>query len=271
MDIARGIDLAGPMSAAEPAEDGRFHDRVVFVTGGGAGFGRAFATAFAAEGAAVVIADIDAEAATAVAGELADEGHRAVGVTCDVAAEAQVEDAVAVAEQKFGGVDILVNNAGLHLTRYNQPFAVLPRANLRELFDVNVIGVVNCSLACRDAMRRRGGGAICNIASIAAHLSSTPYGVSKLAVRGLTQALANEFADDGVRVNAVSPGLMATDNALADLPEEFVRNFRDNLQLIHRTGRVDDVVAAVLFLCSDAASFITGETVKVSGGYPAGL
>ncbi len=249
----------------------RFEDRVAFVTGGGAGFGRAFAEAFAREGAAVVVADIDADAAARTVAALAAGGHRALAVTCDVADEEQVADAVADAVATLGGIDICVNNAGLHLSKYNQPFAALPRKDLRALFEVNVIGVVNCALACRASMRERGRGAICNIASIAAHLSSTPYGVSKLAVRGLTVALAQEFAEDGIRVNAISPGLMATENAIADLPEEFVRDFRDNKQLVHRTGTVEDIVAAVLYLCSDAAGFITGETLKVSGGYPAGM
>lgn len=249
----------------------RFRDRVAFITGGGAGFGRAFAEAFAGEGAAVVIADIDRAAAENVAAELTAAGYRALALGCDVSREEQVEAATTAATEAFGGIDILVNNAGLHLTKYNQPFGLLPRTDLRALLDVNVVGVVNCSLACRASMSARGGGVICNIASIAAHSVTSPYGVSKLAVRGLTQALAEEFADEAIRVNAVSPGLMATSNALADLPPEVVSDFRDNKQLVHRTGRVEDIVAAVLFLCSDTASFVTGETLKVSGGYPAAI
>jgi 3-oxoacyl-[acyl-carrier protein] reductase len=258
------------MSPSEQ-QPNRFEGRVAFVTGAGAGFGRAFAAALAAEGAAVVVADIDTDAAARSVDALTAAGHRAHAVHCDVGDEDQVAVAVADAIAAFGGIDICINNAGLHLTKYNQPFSVLPRADLRALFEVNVIGVVNCSLACRPSMRERGGGVICNIASIAAHLTSTPYGVSKLAVRGLTVALAHEFADDGIRVNAISPGLVATENAIADLPEDFVREFRDEKQLVHRTGAVDDIVEAMLFLCSDAASFITGETLKVSGGYPSGI
>ena len=212
----------------------RFEGSVAFVTGGGAGFGQAFAAALVAGGAAVVVADVDAIAT-------------------------------------LGGIDNCTNNAGLHLSKYNEPFGALPRTDLRSLFEVNVIGVVNCSLACRPSMRGRGGGAFCNIASIAAHLTSTPYGVSKLAVRGLTVALAHEFADDGIRVNAISPGLVATENAIADLPEKFVREFRDEKQLVHRTGAVSEIVDAVLFLCSDADSLVTGETLKVSGGQPCGM
>jgi NAD(P)-dependent dehydrogenase (short-subunit alcohol dehydrogenase family) len=117
-------------------------------------------------------------------------------------------------------------------------------------------------------MAARGGGAVLNISSIAGYMSTSPYGVSKLAVRGLTIAFATELAAVGIRVNAIAPGLMATENALDGLPQEMVDDFVGSRQLVHRLGTMDDVVATTLYLCSDEASFITGETVKVSGGYP---
>jgi NAD(P)-dependent dehydrogenase (short-subunit alcohol dehydrogenase family) len=245
-----------------------FANKVVFITGGAVGFGRAFARAFVAEGAAAVIADIDDGQAEETAAELRDSGATAVAVHCDVSRESEVEAAVAKVTAELGGVDVLLNNAGLHLLKYNQPFGVLGRDDLRALFDVNVVGIVNCTLACKDSMRERGGGAVVNIASIASNLSTTPYGVSKLAVRGLTVALATELADDKIRVNGISPGLMATENAVAGLPEDLVDDFVRNRQLVHRLGGMDDIVSATLFLCSDQASFITGETLRVSGGYP---
>lgn len=246
----------------------RFDDKVAFITGGAIGFGRAFAQALTAEGAAAVIADIDAAAGERTASELRDAGFRALAVTCDVADEYAVEAAVDRSIDEFGGVDILINNAGLHLLHYNQPFSVLPRDDLRALFDVNVIGVVNCTVACRESMRSRGGGAVLNISSIAGHLSSSPYGVSKLAVRGLTIAFASELSPDRIRVNAIAPGLMATENALDGLPQELIDDFVNNRQLVHRLGAMDDIVSTALYLLSDEASFITGETLKVSGGYP---
>ena len=246
----------------------RFDGKVVFITGGAIGFGRAFARAFVAEGAAAVIADIDDRQAAETAAELRAEGATAMAVHCDVAKEGEVEDAVGKVIAELGGIDVLLNNAGLHLMKYNQPFSVLERADLRALFDVNVIGIVNCTLACRDSMRERGGGAVVNISSIASHLSISPYGVSKLAVRGLTIALATELADHRIRVNAIAPGLMATENAMADLPEDLVDDFVNNRQLVHRLGTMDDIVATTLFLCSAEAGFITGETIRVSGGYP---
>jgi NAD(P)-dependent dehydrogenase (short-subunit alcohol dehydrogenase family) len=246
----------------------RFEGKVAFITGGAIGFGRAFARALTAEGAAVVLADIDLDGAERTADELRSGGARAIAVRCDVADEAAVDAAVAASIDAFGGIDICINNAGLHLLKYNQPFSVLPRRDLRALFDVNVVGVVNCTVACRDSMRSRGGGAVVNISSIAGYLSGTPYGVSKLAVRGLTIAFAQEFAADNIRVNAIAPGLMATENALDGLPTEMIDDFVQNRQLVHRLGTMDDIVNAMLHLCSAEASFVTGETIKIAGGYP---
>jgi 3-oxoacyl-[acyl-carrier protein] reductase len=232
----------------------RFDGKVAFITGGAIGFGRAFAWALATEGAAVVIADVDGPAGEVLAAELEADGKRAMSVVCDVADEQQVEAAVEATIDRFNGIDILINNAGKHLMKYNQPFSVLERDELRALFDVNVVGVVNCSVAARPSM--------------ASYLSATPYAVSKLAVRGLTIAFATEFASDQIRVNAIAPGLMATENAIADLPQQIVDDIVDDKQLIHRLGEMDDIVRAMLYLCSDESSFVTGETLKVTGGLP---
>ena len=246
----------------------RFSQRTAFITGGAVGFGRAFARALVAEGASVVLADIDADTAEQTAAELVSSGGQAIAVTCDVADADQVDAAVATTIDRFGGIDIVINNAGLHLTKYNRPFGELSRDEVRGLFDVNVIGVINVTLACRDSMRKRGGGVVLNISSMAGYLSATPYAVSKLAVRGLTVAFATELAPDRIRVNALAPGLMNTENALADLARPLIDEFVNQRQLVNRLGTMGDVVSAMLFLCSDEASFITGETLKVSGGYP---
>jgi 3-oxoacyl-[acyl-carrier protein] reductase len=246
----------------------RFSERTAVITGGAIGFGRAFARALVAEGANVVLADIDADAAEPTAAELVSAGGQAIAVNCDVADADQVDAAVATTIDRFGGIDILINNAGLHLTKYNQPFGMLSRDEIRGLFDVNVIGVINVTLACRASMRERGGGVVLNISSMAGYMSATPYAVSKLAVRGLTVAFATELAPDRIRVNAIAPGLMNTESALADLPRPLIDEFVHERQLVHRLGTMGDVVSAMLYLCSDEASFITGETLKVSGGYP---
>ncbi|MCV7402726.1 glucose 1-dehydrogenase [Mycobacterium fragae] len=246
----------------------RFHRKTAVITGGAVGLGRAFARGLTGEGAKVAILDIDAEMADRTAAELTAQGAQAIAVACDVADEQQVDTAVGIAIENFGGIDILINNAGRHLTKYNQPFGMLSRADIRGLFDVNVIGVINCTLACRDSMRERGGGVVLNISSMAGFMNISPYGVSKLAVRGLTVAFASELSADRIRVNGIAPGLMNTENALADLPSALVDDIVRERQLVHRLGTMDDVVSAMLYLCSDEASFITGETLKVSGGYP---
>lgn len=246
----------------------KFEGRTAVITGGAIGFGRAFARALVAEGAGVAIADIDVDTAERTAAELVSMGGAAIAVDCDVGDSARVDAAVDATIDRFGGVDIVINNAGLHLTKYNQPFGALSRKDIRDLFDVNVMGIINVTLACLDSMRQRGGGVVLNISSMASYLSATPYAVSKLTVRGLTVAFATELAQDRVRVNAIAPGLMNTENALADLPQPLIDEFTHRRQLIRRLGTMDDVVSAMLFLCSDEASFITGETLKVSGGYP---
>ena len=246
----------------------RFSGKTAVISGGAIGFGRAFAWALIGEGADVAILDIDVTLAERTAAELTERGARVIAVPCDVADEQQVDTAVGVVIEMLGGVDVLINNAGRHLTKYNQPFGVLSRSDIRGLFDVNVMGVINCTLACRDSMRDRGGGVVLNISSMAGFMNITPYGVSKLAVRGLTVAFASELSPDRIRVNAIAPGLMNTENALADLPHALVDDIVRERQLIHRLGTMNDVVSAMLYLCSDEASFITGETLKVSGGYP---
>jgi 3-oxoacyl-[acyl-carrier protein] reductase len=246
------------------------NEKVAFITGAAQGFGRNIAQALARCGARVALCDINLSAAQTTAAQInSDAGSmRTLAVCADVSREDEVDSAVAQAADAFGGIDLLINNAGRHLLKYNRPFGEQTRVDIREMMEVNFMGIVNCTLACRDAMRARGGGVIVNISSIGGYSNLSPYGVSKLAVRGLTIAFASELAIYRIRVNAIAPGLMATEAALADLPESFVAKFRDELQLIHRSGRMEDVTAAVLFLCSDAASFITGETIKVSGGTP---
>jgi NAD(P)-dependent dehydrogenase (short-subunit alcohol dehydrogenase family) len=246
----------------------KFSGSTAFITGGAVGFGRAFGRALVAEGASVALADVDVDAAEQTAAELVSSGGAAIAVGCDVTDADQVDAAVATTTDRFGGIDIVINNAGLHLMKYNRPFGELAREDIRNLFDVNVIGVINVTLACRESMRERGGGVVLNISSMAGYLSTTPYAVSKLTVRGLTVAFATELAPDRIRVNAIAPGLMNTENALADLPRPLIDEFVNQRQLVNRLGTMGDVVSAMLYLCSNEASFITGETLKVSGGYP---
>jgi 3-oxoacyl-[acyl-carrier protein] reductase len=246
----------------------RFSGKVAFITGGGRGIGETYARALVAEGAAVVLAEIDMPAAENVASSITAGGGRALAAACDVTDEGSVDAAVARAVKQFGGIDILINNAAKHLSEFNCKPTELPRAKWREMLDVNVIGIVNCSAACRPSMRERGGGVIVNQVSIAGFDPNTPYGISKLAVRGLVVALAKEFGADGIRVYGIAPGLVDSPSAMADLPPALIQEFSTRFQLFKRPGRMTDLVGAMLFFCSQESSFITGETLVISGGYP---
>lgn len=247
-------------------EDTEFTNRVAFITGGGRGFGKAFGQALAQRGARVVLADIDPVAGEQAAAELRANGGKAEAVVCDVANEEQVEHAINQVAANHGGIDILINNAGLHSAAFNEPLAASGTAKLRRLFDVNLMGVIICSMAARKAMSGRPGAAILNISSAAAYGCQTAYGVSKLAVRGLTVTLAGDFREDGIRVNAIAPGLIFTDTIRAELSPELVSAVKKQ-QILNREGEEKDIVEAMLYLCSTRASFITGETLRVSGGF----
>jgi NAD(P)-dependent dehydrogenase (short-subunit alcohol dehydrogenase family) len=244
----------------------RFKGKVAFITGAAAGFGRAFAEALSSEGAAIAIADVDVDGARRQAARTDSPATPAIGLACDVADDRSVERAVAQTVEQLGGVDILINNAARHLKKYNQPFSLLTRQEIRGLFDVNLMGIINCSLACKPSMSERGGGAIVNMSSAGGYMSSTPYGVSKLAVRGLTIAFATEFSSAGIRVNAIAPTIIPTDGVLAEYSEGEIDQLVNRRQLVRRRGQLEDVTSTMLFLCSEDASFITGETIRVTGG-----
>jgi 3-oxoacyl-[acyl-carrier protein] reductase len=239
----------------------RFEGKSVIVTGAGNGIGFAYAEAFADEGASVTIVDIDGAAADAAA-KLVD-GSLAIGA--DVADEASVASMVAAATDRFGGVDVLVNNAGLHMGQYNLT-STLPLSDWRRLFDVNVFAGALCARYCRDSMIGRGGGVILNQSSNSSYLGAGAYSISKLALNGLTLSLAQEFAADNIRVVGIAPGMVASDAVLSRL-EDVHKQAVMGGQLLKRWGQLHDLVGMVLLLCSDEASFVTGQTVTVDGGF----
>jgi len=241
----------------------RFAGKVAVVTGAGNGIGRGYAAGFAGEGATVVVADIDADAAREAADAITKDGGNAVAVAVDVADEGSVA-AMGARCAELGGADVLVNNAGLHMGQYNL-CSTLPLADWRRILDVNLLGAMLCARELRPQMAGRGGGVIVNQSSSASRSHGGAYAVSKLALNGLTVGLAAELAPDGIRVVGVAPGMIGSDAVLDRLEPENKQLVLD-MQMVKRFGQIEDLVGTVLFLCSPEASFITGQTYFVDGG-----
>lgn len=248
----------------------RFADKIVLITGGGAGIGRRFAHRFAGEGAAVVVTDLDQAAAARVVTELEAQGATAIGLAMDVSESSAVQAAVTRTVERFGGVDVLVNNAGIHLQHAQLPFTLDALPEWRRVLEVNVLGLLACSAVCRPAMAGRDGAAIVNMSSMAAWMGAGAYGVSKVGVNSLTVSLAEAFAPDGIRVNGIAPGLVDSESAVAWMNDPERAGVQDAIvsqQMLKRPGRMEDLVDAGLFLSSPEASFITGQTLLVDGGF----
>jgi NAD(P)-dependent dehydrogenase (short-subunit alcohol dehydrogenase family) len=255
---------------ATESDMSEWQGRTAVITGGGRGFGKAFGTALAREGAHAVLLDLDADVVEAAAAEIRGNGGSAEGLVGDVTDEARMAAVMDLAARTHGGVDLLVNNAGLHSDEYGQPITKLGLAKMRRLFDVNVMGVVCCTLAALPHMKGRAGASIVNIASSAAHMGGSPYGDSKLAVAGVTITFARELGREGIRVNAISPGLMLTETIIKELPEATKARVKA-MQMIDDNGQEEDIVEALLYLASRKARFVTGETLRVTGGMAAGV
>ncbi len=236
--------------------------KVAVITGGARGFGRAFGEALAARGARVVLADLDSDEAALAAAAI---GPLAEALALNVAEEAAVTAAMQDIAARHGGIDILINNAGIHSAEGAQPIGVMGLARSRQMFEVNVWGVIQCTLAAAPYMAARAGAAIVNISSMASYPCTTTYGVTKLAVRGITTAFAHELGPQGIRVNAIAPGLIMTDTIRAELPEPVIAAVSSQ-QIVKREGATSDIVEAMLYLVSPASGFMTGECLRVSGG-----
>lgn len=236
--------------------------KVAVITGGARGFGRSFAEALAARGARVVLADLDGAEAAHAAEAI---GPLAEAMVLDVADEAAVSAAMQDIAARHGGIDILINNAGIHSAEGAKPIGALGLARSRQMFEVNVWGVIQCTLAAAPFMAGRPGAAIVNISSMASYPCTTTYGVTKLAVRGVTTAFAHELGPQGIRVNAIAPGLIMTDTIRAELPEPVIAAVSGQ-QIVKREGATSDIVEAMLYLVSPASGFVTGECLRVSGG-----
>jgi NAD(P)-dependent dehydrogenase (short-subunit alcohol dehydrogenase family) len=240
--------------------------RVALVTGAGQNMGAGIARALAVQGAAVAVNDIVASRAEAVAAELTDKGYRAAPAPFDVTSETAVRDGVAAIAETLGPVDILVNNAGVPAEMEMVPFRQSRSAQWRPYVDLNLYGSLHCIRAVIDGMCERRWGRIVQISSDAGRagvaFGISLYGASKSGIEGFLRHLSQEVARDGVTVNALSLGVMA--NA--------VQNENDTLRRLAKTvpvgrlGLPEDVGAAVAFLASAEASFLTGQTIHLNGG-----
>jgi NAD(P)-dependent dehydrogenase (short-subunit alcohol dehydrogenase family) len=237
--------------------------RVAMVTGAGSGIGRASAVAFAAAGAAVTVVDVDADAAAATVEMVESTGGRGLAVVADVADPEAVDGAVAATVERFGRLDAAHNNAGI--TGERLPTHDISVEQWRRTLDVNLTGVWLCMRAQIPAMLAGGGGAIVNTSSgsgLVGTADLSAYSASKFGIIGLTRSAAVELGDRGIRVNAICPGFVGTPMLLAFaeqnpdwLAERAIRG--------GRMARPDEMAAAVLWLCSDAASYINGVALPV--------
>lgn len=247
-----------------------FEKKVAFITGAGSGLGLATAQAFAASGAAVVLADRNEAAVQSAAGALHAQGYRAMGIRCDVSDDAQVEAAVRKAVETFGRLDLAYNNAGIQNELAET--AKTTREDYDRVMSVNLRGIWSSMKFELREMVKQGSGAIVNCSSLGGLVGGAERGIyhaAKHGVIGFTKSAALEYAERGIRVNAVCPGLIQTpmsDQMVAAGQGDALKAMEKSIPM-RRVGRADEIASAVLWLCSDAASYVTGQSISVDGGF----
>ena len=240
--------------------------KVALVTGGTSGIGKTTAIEFARAGAKVVLTGRREKEGAQVVAEIKKLGGEAAFVRADVAKDADVKRMVDFTVEKFGQLDIAFNNAGVE---WKGPLDQATEAEYRRIFDVNVWGVLNSMRHEIPVMLKNGGGAIVNTSSVAGHVGLgqvSVYIASKHAVEGLTKSVALEFAKQNIRINAIAPGVIATEMWDRFAGDE-LRNQVTSIIPVARIGASEEIAAAVLYLCSDNAKFTTGTSLVVDGGF----
>jgi 3-oxoacyl-[acyl-carrier protein] reductase len=243
---------------------GLLEGRSAVITGAAQGIGFAIAEAFAAEGARIVVSDINVDAAKEAAERLSASGVQAIAERCDVTNEAEVEALVARCVDEFGRIDVMVNNAGI--TR-DSSMAKMALADFRAVIDVHLQGAWLGTKAAGARMREQGSGAIVNLSSISGKVGNfgqTNYSAAKAGIVGLTKAAAKELAKKNVRVNAVQPGLIRT--AMTEAMPQAAWDSKMTEIPMGRAGEPSEVAQVVLFLASDMSSYLTGAVLEITGG-----
>ncbi len=247
----------------------RLSGQVAIVTGGGKGIGRAYCKALAWEGATVIVADIDLQAAESVAGEINESGGHSGACRVDVSSEADTKSMAKLAVEQFGGIDILINNAAMYANLTRKDFDKITAEEFDRVLAVNVKGVWLCTLACAPSMRTRGGGKIVNIGSGSVFVGGNGlvhYVASKMGVMGLTRALARELGDDKIRINTLIPGLTDSSSNATNTTGDYLHAIAQQ-RCLKRVEVPDDLVGALIFLCSKESDFITGQSLNCDGGF----
>ena len=236
----------------------RFQDKVAIVTGAGQGIGEGYARALAAEGAKVVVAELNEEQGERVAKELG-----ALFVKVDVADPASADAMAASVMAEYGRIDYLVNNAAIFHSMRRDGLTTVPLDYLNRFLQVNLLGALHCTRSVLPHLKE--GAAIVNQSSTAAWMGGGYYGLAKAGINSLTASLAAELGGRGIRVNGIAPGPIDTDATRSIVPEEYRSSMVQGLAL-KRMGTPEDMAGTVLFLLSDAASWLTGQVVSVDGG-----
>jgi len=248
-----------------------FKNQVALITGAASGLGLATARAFAESGASVVLADWNEEAAQSAAKELTDQGHKALAIRCDVSDDAQVEAMVKQTVAAFGRLDAAYNNAGVQNALAET--ADTTREDYDRVMGINLRGVWSCMKYELQQMREQGSGAIVNCSSLGGLIGGAQRGIyhaAKHGVIGFTKSAALEYATRGIRVNDVCPGMIQTpmsDKMIAEGQGEELDKMLKTFVPMKRLGRPEEIADAVLWLCSSAASYVTGQSMSVDGGY----